>query len=144
MERACQSQFLAAYLEQPQNAEPILEQLHLHAGGSAIAGSPMLLRIAAEVARETDEIPNERSALYRRFLDAWFRREVETARRGGQTLPWERELTISALAELAFQARQKGSGRIPLAQAQRPADPSPWRGYRALHRLGVARHRSGS
>lgn len=117
MDRTCQRQFLAAYLEQPQKVDSILEQLHLHAGGSAIAGSPMLLRIAAEVARETDEIPNERSALYRRFLDAWFRREVETSKRGGQTLPWELELTISALAELAFQARQKGSGRMPLAQA---------------------------
>lgn len=117
MDRACQSQFLAAYLEQPQKAEAILEQLHLHAGGSAIAGSPMLLRIAAEVARETDEIPNERSELYRRFLDSWYRREVETSRRGGQTLPWEHDLTISALAELAFRARQKGSGRIPFVQA---------------------------
>ncbi|WP_417809103.1 RNA-binding domain-containing protein [Thioclava sp.] len=118
MDRACQGQFLEAYLEQPQKAEPILEQLHLHAGGSAIAGSPMLLRIAAEVARETDKIPNERSALYRRFLDAWFRREVETARRGGQSLPWGRELTFSALAELAFQTRQKGSSRIPLDHAR--------------------------
>lgn len=118
MDRACQSKFLAAYIEQPQTAEAILGQLHLHVGGSAIAGSPMLLRIAAEVARETDEIPNERSELYRRFLDSWFRREVDKARCGGQTLPWERELTISALADLAFQSRQKGSGRIPLPQAR--------------------------
>lgn len=117
MDRARQSRFLANYLGQPKQVEPILTQLHLHAGGSAIAGSPMLLRIAAEVARETHEIPTERSALYRRFLDAWFRREVETAGRGGQVLPWERELTISVLAELAFKTRQKGSGRIPLAQA---------------------------
>lgn len=117
MDRACQSQFLAAYLEQPRKAESILEQLHLDAGGSTIAGSPMLLRIVAEVARETDEIPNERSALYRCFLDAWFRREVETSRLGGQTLRWGHELTISALAELAFRARQKGSGRMTLAQA---------------------------
>ncbi|MBB1492292.1 putative DNA binding domain-containing protein [Paracoccus sp. MC1854] len=118
MDRARQSKFLARYLGQPQQVEPILAQLHLHAGGSAIAGSPMLLRIAAEVARETHEIPTQRSALYRRFLDAWFRREVETARRGGQALSWERELAIGALAELAFQARQKGSGRMPLAQAK--------------------------
>ena len=117
MDRACQSKFLAAYLEQPQKAEAILEQLHLDAGGSAIAGSPMLLRIAAEVARETDEIPNERSELYRRFLHAWFRRETETSRHGGETLPWDHELTITALAELAFRARQKGSSRIPRSQA---------------------------
>lgn len=117
MDRACQSKFLAIYLEQPQKAESILERLHLHDGGSAIAGSPMLLRIAAEVAREADEIPNERSKLYYRFLDAWFRRETETSRRSGETLPWDHELTITALAELAFRARQKGSGRIPLPKA---------------------------
>jgi cold shock CspA family protein len=118
MDRASQSLFLRCYLEQPQQAESILEQLHRHVGGSAIAGNPMLLRIAAEVAGETEDIPNERSALYRRFLDAWFRREVEAARRGGQTLPWDRDLTISALTDLAFQARQKGTGIIPLAQAR--------------------------
>ena len=117
MDRARQHQFLAVYLEQSQKAEQVLEQLHLHAGGSAIAGNPMLLRIAAEVARETDEIPSERSALYRRFLHAWFRREVETAARGGQGLPWDSDLTISVLAELAFKARQKGAGRMPLAHA---------------------------
>ncbi|WP_270933285.1 RNA-binding domain-containing protein [Falsiroseomonas oryzae] len=117
MDRAGQSTFLASYLGQPQQVEPILAQLHLHAGGRAIAGSPMLLRIAAEVARESHEIPTERSALYRRFFDAWFRREVETAQRSGQALPWDRELTIGALAELAFQARRKGSGRMPLARA---------------------------
>lgn len=118
MDRACQSQFLATYLEQPQKAESILEQLHLHDGGRAIAGSPMLLRIAAEVARETDEIPVERSKLYGSFLDAWFRRETEKSRHGGKTLPWDHELTINALAELAFQTRKKGSGRIPLPQAE--------------------------
>lgn len=118
MDRARQSRFLASYLGQPQQVEPILTQLHLHAGGSAIAGSPMLLRIAAEVARETHEIPTERSALYRRFLNAWFRREVETAQRSGQAPPWERELTIGVLAELAFHARQRGSGRMTLAQAR--------------------------
>lgn len=118
MDRASQGEFLKTYLDQPHRAEPILEQLHLHAVGSTIAGSPMLLRIAAEVARETDEIPSERSALYRRFLNAWFRREVQTARRSGETLAWEHGLTISALAELAFHARQKGSGRIPLARAR--------------------------
>lgn len=117
MDRTCQSKFLVTYLEQPQKAESILEQLHLHDGGSVIAGSPMLLRIAAEVTRETDEIPNERSKLYCRFLDAWFRRETERSRRDGKTLPWDHELTITALAELAFRARQKGSGRIPLPQA---------------------------
>ncbi|WP_158270883.1 RNA-binding domain-containing protein [Thalassorhabdomicrobium marinisediminis] len=117
MDRACQSKFLATYLEQPQKAESILEQLHLHDGGSAIAGSPILLRIVAEVARETDEIPNERSKLYCSFLDAWFRREIETSRHGGETLPWDHELTITALAELAFRARQKGSSRIPRPQA---------------------------
>lgn len=117
MDRACQSKFLETYLEQPQKGESILEQLHLHDGGRAIAGSPMLLRIAAEVARETDAIPNERSKLYCRFLDAWFRRETETSRRSGETLPWDHELTINALAELAFRARQKGSSRIPRPQA---------------------------
>jgi len=118
MDRVSQRNFLATHLEQPQKVEPILEQLHLHAGGITIAGSPMLLRIIAEVARETDEIPNERSKLYRRFLEAWFRREHEMARREGQALTWERELTISALAELAFRARQTGSGRITLPQAR--------------------------
>ena len=118
MDRASQNLFLTGYLEQPQQAEQILEQLHRHVGGSAIAGSPMLLRIAAEVAGEAEDIPNERSALYCRFLDAWFRREVETARRSGQTLPWNHDLAISALMELAFQARRTGTSIIPLAEAR--------------------------
>lgn len=117
MDRECQNWFLAGYLGQPQQVAEVLAKLHLHAGGGAIASSPMLLRIAAEVARETDEIPTERSALYRRFLEAWFKREVETAQRGGRTLPWDLEQTINALAEFAFQARQRGSGRTTLAQA---------------------------
>lgn len=118
MDRVSQSQFLAGYLGQEQLVEPILAQLHVHKGGSVIAGSPMLLRIAAEVARESREIPVQRSALYCRFLDAWYRREAETARRSGQELAWDRELAIGALAELAFRSRQKGTGRIGLDQAR--------------------------
>jgi cold shock CspA family protein len=117
MRREQQSQFLEAYLAQPQKGEFILAQMHLHPEGRMLAGSPLLLRIAAEVARENDEIPNKRSALYSRFLDAWFQREVDNARRSSEVLPWDFALAISALAELAFQARLKGSGRISLSQA---------------------------
>lgn len=118
MDEGLQRQFLVAYLEKSQQVEQILAHLYLHEGGIAIAGSPMLLRIVAEVARETQEIPTERSALYRRFLDSWFLREVQTARRGGQILPWDCDLTITTLADLAFQARQKGSGRMKVAEAR--------------------------
>lgn len=118
MTRELQNHFLEAYLKQPQQAELILEQLHLHPEGSRLAESPMLLRIAAEVAHETDEIPKQRSALYRRFLDAWFRREVENARRSSEELRWDFNLTINALADLAFQTRLKGSSRISLLEAK--------------------------
>ena len=119
MNQDLQNRFLEVYLAEPQQAKFILEQLHLHPEGRMLAESPMLLRIAAEVTRETDEIPNRRSALYRRFLYSWFQREDENHRRKGEVLPWNFTLVISALAELAYQARLKGIGRITFDWARK-------------------------
>ena len=144
MDRASQSQFLAGYLGQEQLVEPILAQLHVHNGGSVIAGSPMLLRIAAEVARESGEIPIERSALYRRF----FRCLVSTRGRDRAAIRsivgLGSRIGNRSAGGTSLSIETEGNGTYWLGPSTRPFDPLARRGCRELHRLGVTGNHSDS
>lgn len=118
MGRPQQVRFLLALLNEAGRAAELLDRLYRQPGGETIAGSPVLLRIVAEVARETSEIPAGRAALYRRFLETWHRRESMKAGLSGGEFPWGREQVIDALSVLAFRARQKGWGTCRLHQAR--------------------------
>lgn len=115
MGRPQQLRFLEAFLDEANRAGELLDRLYRQPGGETIASSPVLLRIVAEVARETNDIPAGRAALYRRFLETWHRRESDKAR---AEFPWGREQVIDALSVLAFRARQKGWGTCRLRQAR--------------------------
>ncbi|KKM18571.1 hypothetical protein LCGC14_1664340, partial [marine sediment metagenome] len=117
MERQQQCSFLQAYLRDDGRAEEVLDKLHRQPGAKTIAGSPILLRIVSEVAREGSDIPTGRAALYRRFLETSYRREVETAKGGGAEFPWSLEQVTDALSELAFRTRQNGIGTFSTDQA---------------------------
>ncbi|NHA14615.1 RNA-binding domain-containing protein [Thioalkalivibrio sp. XN279] len=108
MDSTQQLQFLTAYLLDHGLAADVLEQLRRQPGGDLISGSPILLRIVAEIARESRDIPTGRAALYRRFLEIWCRREMNQARIGGGVFPWSQEQVIDALSLLAFRTRQRG------------------------------------
>jgi hypothetical protein len=108
MERQQQCSFLQAYLRDDGQAEEVLDKLHRQPGAKTISGSPILLRIVSEVARAGSDIPAGRAALYRRFLETSYRREVETAKGSGAEFPWSLEQVTDALSELAFRTRQKG------------------------------------
>jgi Putative DNA-binding domain len=118
MGRPQQLRFLGALLGEANRAAELLDRLYGQPGGETIAGSPVLLRIVAEVARETSEIPAGRAALYRRFLETWHRRESMKDGLSGGEFPWGREQVIDALSVLAFRARQKGWGTCHLHQAR--------------------------
>ena len=118
MGRPQQLRFLEALLDEANRAAELLDRLYRQPGGETIAGSPVLLRIVAEVARETSDIPAGRAALYRRFLETWHRRESMKAGLSGAEFPWGREQVIDALSVLAFRARQKGWGTCRLHQAR--------------------------
>jgi hypothetical protein len=115
MGRPQQLRFLEAFLDEANQAGELLDRLYCQPGGETIASSPVLLRIVAEVARETNDIPAGRAALYRRFLETWHRRESDKAR---AEFPWGCEQVIDALSVLAFRARQKGWGTCRLRQAR--------------------------
>jgi|GEM_PF-2862778 len=118
MGRPQQLRFLEAFLDEASRAAELLDRLYRQPGGETIAGSPVLLRIVAEVARETSDIPAGRAALYRRFLETWYRRESMKAALSGGEFPWGREEVIDALAVLAFRARQKGWGTCRIHHAR--------------------------
>jgi hypothetical protein len=118
MGRAQQLRFLEAFLDEAGLAAELLDRLYRQPGGETIAGSPVLLRIVAEVARETSDIPAGRAALHRRFLETWHRRESLKASQSGSEFPWRREQVIDALSVLAFRTRQKGWGTLRLHQAR--------------------------
>jgi hypothetical protein len=108
MERSQQVEFMGALLGDPERATALLDDIHQQPGGDAIASSPVLLRIVAEVARESEVIPSGRAALYRRFLETWYARETRKAGLSGDRLPWTLGQTIDALSVLAFGLRCKG------------------------------------
>lgn len=118
MERQQQCSFLQAYLHDDGRSEEILDKLHRQPGARTIAGSPILLRIVAELAREGSDIPAGRAALYRRFLEASYRREAGNAVRAGAEFPWSLEQVTDALSELAFRTRQKGTGTFSTDRAR--------------------------
>lgn len=118
MELQQQCSFLRAYLRDDGQAEEVLDKLHRQPGAKTIAGSPILLRIVSEVAREGSDIPAGRAALYRRFLETSYRREVETAKGSGAEFPWSLEQVTDALSELAFRTRQKGIGTFSTDRAR--------------------------
>ncbi|WP_025047597.1 NACHT domain-containing protein [Sulfitobacter mediterraneus] len=109
LSRSEQLEFLRHYLHQGAHAEEILRKLYEQPAAASIAGSPILLRIVAEVARETKDIPKGRAALFRRFLETWRRREEYKIVQELDELSWGKEETLQALAELAFQIRQSGA-----------------------------------
>lgn len=113
-----QLRFLEAFLDEAGRAAELLDRVYRQPAGEKIASSPVLLRIVAEVARETNDIPAGRAALYRRFLELWHRRESMKAGMGGAEFPWGHEQVIDALSVLAFRARQKGWGTCRLHQAR--------------------------
>ena len=117
MGRPQQLRFLRAYLDDTGRAAELLGRLCQQPGGDAIAGSPILLRIVAEIARESSDLPTGRAALYRRFLETWYQRETEKAGLSGAVFPWVREQVIDALSALAFRARQRGAGALGVDQA---------------------------
>ena len=118
MGRPQQLLFLEAFLNEADKAAEMLDSLYRQPGGETIAGSPVLLRIVAEVARETNEIPAGRAALYRRFLETWHRRESMKAGLSGIEFPWGLEQVIDTLSVLAFRTRQKGWGSCRLHMAR--------------------------
>jgi cold shock CspA family protein len=111
-----QIRFLQAYISEHGRAADVLDRLCQQPGGNSIAGSPILLRIVAEIARESSVLPTGRAALYRRFLEVWCQREIDQALLRGDLFPWSREQVMDALSSLAFRARRRGWSTLSVDQ----------------------------
>lgn len=118
LDRAQQMQLLAGCIGEDSGAKEILDKFYKQPGASAIAGSPMLLRIVAAVASDSQDIPAGRAGLYRRYIDTWFRRESFTAAKRGRDLPWAAQQVLRALCDLAFLTRREGVGTVTVQRAR--------------------------
>ena len=123
--------YLVHYLRDADRAEALLRQINAMPGGETIAENPMLLRLVVEVycASPERQLPAGRAGLYRRSLQAWYKREKKKAENSGVSLPWCCfEDMLGQMAELAFKSRQKGFRVIPREEL-----PSIWGGKPECH-----------
>lgn len=118
LDRAQQLQLLAGCIGKGGGAKEILDKFYTQPGASVIAGSPMLLRIVAAVANDIQDVPAGRAALYRRYIDTWYRREAITAANSGRDLPWAAQQVIRALSDLAYLTRRGGIGTVTVQRAR--------------------------
>lgn len=108
MDPSQQRSFLKVFFNEGDKAQRILKKFHSQPGSLALTSSPIILRIIAEIARTTDDIPSGRAQIYKWFFSSWYSREKEKADISGTTLNWSHDLTLQALSEFAFQFRRKG------------------------------------
>lgn len=118
-----QLKVLRELLGDDHRSEDTLDRLYRQPGAAKIFSSPLLLRIAAEIVREGSEIPRGRAALYRRFVETWYRREAGSADRGSAGLPCSLGQMVDALTELAFRMRQGGLSTLTIDRVQKLLSP---------------------
>jgi predicted NACHT family NTPase len=110
--------FLERYLHDTEAAKKILDSLLKQPGGASIAQNPMLLRMVVDVVRANGNLPTGRATLYRRWLENWYVREEDKAKKAKNVLPWSKEESIRLLSQMAFAGRAEGYRDIPLDMAR--------------------------
>lgn len=90
------------------SVEAFWENLTQKTTAKMIARSPILLRMALWVWKETGELPGGLAELYSAFFDGWIRREVLKDLSAGATVIWTEDETREALALLAYSMRCDG------------------------------------
>ena len=108
MNRSQQLKFLTGHLTNSEQAEHTLEQLYQQPSAELIAGSPILLKMVADVARNSNDLPKGIAQLYRRFFETWYLREAEKNTENGSPPLWPLNRIKEALAFLAFSMRAEG------------------------------------
>lgn len=111
--------FLERYLHDAEAAKKILDSLLKQPGGASIAQNPMLLRMVVDVVRANSNLPTGRATLYRRWLENWYAREEDKAKKAKDVLPWSKEKSIRLISQMAFAGRAEGYRDIPVAIALR-------------------------
>lgn len=104
-----QKQFARNYLG---NSTDVLcafwDSLTQKSTGQIIARSPLLLRMAVWLWKDSGELPGGLAELYSSFFAAWIRREVAKDLSAGATAIWTEDETREALALLAYSMRCDG------------------------------------
>ena len=113
MDEAHRKLYLAKYLNDESQAGEIMRHLEKLPGGAEIAANPMLLRMVTEAIGDDGELPAGRAALYRKWLDNWYKRESGKHRSAGDPLPWTAEETLEIFSVLAFESRLRGYREVP-------------------------------
>jgi hypothetical protein len=101
-----QFQFLEQRTGSTDRAAEILRQLRQ--SPASMASNPLLLTVAAEVARMDSNVPSGLGSLYMAYIDKWFEREKQKAVRAQEPLPWTLDQVISAFSAVAYQMRIAG------------------------------------
>ena len=118
MDAERQTLFLERYLHDADAAQKILDSLLKQPGGASIAQNPMLLRMVVDVVRANGDLPTGRASLYRRWLENWYAREEEKAKKAKDVLPSSKEKSIRLLSQMAFAGRAEGYRDIPVVMAR--------------------------
>ena len=109
MGRSRQQLLVKNYLsDRPESVGAFWENLNQKPTAKMIARSPILLRMALWVWKETGELPGGLAELYSAFFDGWIRREVLKDLSAGATAIWTEDETREALAVLAYSMRCDG------------------------------------
>lgn len=109
MSRDQQRGLLEIYAGGSERATALLANLHRQPGAEHFAGSPLLLRIVAELDLDTTgKLPSGLANLYRHFLQKWFHREIDKLATSGTPALWSFARMTEALSLLAFEMRSVG------------------------------------
>jgi hypothetical protein len=103
--------------DKPESVEAFWENLTQKPTAKMIARSPILLRMALWVWKETGKLPGGLAELYSDFFDGWIRREISKDLSAGATVIWREDETREALAVLAYSMRCDGIVACSKAEA---------------------------
>lgn len=108
LSREHQVDFLKAYLKDKDHAEIVLNQLYEQPGCELITNNPWMLFLFTEIIKNDEELPENRSQIYRRYIMEWFKREISKAKRAKIELSYNENQLFRKLSLLANYMRHNG------------------------------------
>ena len=112
-----QFQFINQYLDSDQS-HILINQLNLQPGTEIIAGSPVMLEMAATLMKNRIDFPKSIAKIYKSSLELWHQRETEKNQQNGNVPFWGFNLVCEALSVLAFQMRVVGKVSFSISVAR--------------------------
>lgn len=106
--------FLARYLPASADLDGLMRSINAQPNIRRFARSPVLLRVMAELLKENTKLPQQRYELFGLMFENWFRREQVQ----NPDACFDRKITVTALAALAFWMKKKARSSLRKDEAR--------------------------